>query len=153
MGDLSRSAIAFGVCVFFALLTPTLSYSFLGLFCVALLFGFYLAESVSRLRSSIDVDDVCIQVSGGLFGRRIIKWSALEKFELRHFAVGRTSKSSWMDLKLTGGGRSILIDDKLEGFNVVLSRAWRAAQAASVGVSDTTLANLTACGLTTGGEN
>ena len=152
MGDLIRGAIAFCVCVFFLLLMPVLSYAFLGFLCIAVLFAFYFFESLSRLRSSVAIDEFGITVTGGFFGRRSIKWSGLEQFELRHFALSRTRRLGWMDLKLKGSGCTILLDDNLDRFDGVLARAWMAVQTAGVGVSDVTLANLAALGLSRSGD-
>ena len=152
VGDLIRGAIAFCVCVFFLLLMPVLSYAFFGFFCIAVLFAFYFLESLSRLRSVVEIDDSGITVTGGFFGRRSIKWSGLEHFELRHFALGRTRRPGWMDLKLKGCGCTILLDDNLDRFDGVLARAWMAAQAAGLGVSEVTLANLVASGLGCSGD-
>ncbi len=131
---------------------PVLSYAFIGFFCISALFAFYFFESLSRLRSSVEIDESGITVTGGLFGRRKIKWSGLEHFELRHFALGRTRRPGWMDLKLKGCGCTILLDDNLDRFEGVLARAWMAAQAARLGISDVTLANLAASGLSRSGD-
>ncbi len=131
---------------------PDLSYAFLGLLCIAVLFAFYFFESLSRLLSSVEIDESGITVTGGFFGRRNIKWSGLEHFELRHFALGRTRRLGWMDLKLKGSGSTILLDDNLDRFDGVLARAWMAAQEAGIDVSEVTLANLVHSGLSVRGD-
>jgi hypothetical protein len=102
---------------------------------------------VSRLTSVVEVGDQGLRLSGGLFGARAIKWVDVQRFELRHFPLSRDRKEGWMDLKLQGGGMTITIDDRLDRFHEVLARAWEAARAADVGISDTTHANLSAVGI------
>lgn len=131
---------------------PVSSYAFLGFFCIAVLFAFYFLERLSRLRSTVEIDDFGITVTGGFSGRRNIKWSGLEQFELRHFALGRASRLGWMDLKLKGSGSTILLDDNLDRFDGVLARAWMAAQEAGIDVSEVTLANLVHSGLSVRGD-
>ena len=111
------------------------------------LFGLYLATTVSRLTNVVEVGAEGLRLSGGLFGARAIKWADMQRFELRHFPLSRDRKEGWMDLKLQGGGETITIDDRLDRFPEVLARAWEAARAADVGISDTTHANLTAVGI------
>lgn len=147
-GDLVRGVIAFGLALLLSLATPIGSFPFFGVLVLVGLFGLYLASTVSRLTSVVEADDQGLRLSGGLFGARAIKWAELERFELRHFPLSRDRKEGWMDLKLRGSGRqSIAIDDRLDRFGEVLARAWEAARAAEIGISDTTHANLVAAGI------
>jgi Bacterial PH domain len=146
-GELIRGVLAFGATMLLLLVTPVVSIAFVGLAGLAILFGLYLGGTVSRISSVVEVDDQGLRIRGGLFGSRAIEWPAIERFELRHFPLSRDRAKGWMDLKLKGGGRSISIDDKLERFDDVLARAWEAARAADVGVSDATHHNLVAAGL------
>jgi hypothetical protein len=154
-GDLVRATLAFGVALFFLfVLIPTARLTLFSLISVftalvlVVLFGLYLAGTVSHLISVIEIDDQGIRLHGGLFGARAIKWTELERFELRHFPLSRNRKEGWMDLKLRGsGGRTIALDDRLDRFGEVLARAWEAARAANVGISDATHANLVASGI------
>lgn len=52
-----------------------------------------------------------------------------------------------MELKLASATATITLDDRLDGFSNVLTRAWAAAQQAEVGISDATQANLIAAGI------
>jgi hypothetical protein len=114
---------------------------------LTILFALYLMASVSKLSSVVEVDDKGMRLSGGLLGRRAVKWAELQRFELRHFPLSRDRSRGWMDLKLSGGGRSIAIDDRLDRFNEILARAWAAARAAEIGISDATHHNLIAAGI------
>ncbi len=146
-GDLVRGTLATGVSFLFLLVSPIGSIAFWGMLGLTILFALYLMTAVSRITSVVEVDDEGIKLSGGLFGRRAIAWARLQKFELRCFPLSRDRTRGWMDLKLTGDGQTIAIDDRLDRFNEVLARAWAEARAADVGISDATHHNLTAAGI------
>lgn len=146
-GDFVRGIIALAVALALLLMTRVGSFGFFAVLALVALFGLYLATTVSRLTSAIEVDDQGVRLTGGLFGARTIKWAELRRFELRHFPLSRDRKEGWMDLKLQGRRYTITIDDRLDRFPEVLARAWEAARAAEVGISDTTHANLTALGV------
>lgn len=147
-GDLIRGAIATGATLFFLVLVPVFTVAFYVLSVLTVLFGLYLAGTVSRWRSVVEADDEGLRVSGGFFGQRTIKWAELNRFDLRHFPLSRDRTQGWMELKLSSAKASITIDDRLEGFGEVLARSWAAARRAEIGISDATQANLVAAGLT-----
>ena len=146
-GDFIRGAIAFACALFGLVFLPVGSIMFFVALLLAGVFGLYLAGSVSRLRTLVEVSDEGLRLSGGLLGAKSIKWAELERFDLRFFSLSRDRKEGWMDLKLKGGGQTISLDDRLDRFHDVLARAWDAARAAEVGISDTTHANLIAAGI------
>lgn len=146
-GDLLRGGIATCVTGLLLLVTPVASIAFWGVAGLTILFSVYLMSSVSRLTSVIEVDDEGLRMRGGVLGARTVKWAELRRFELRHFPLSRDRARGWMDLKLSGGGASVAIDDRLERFDELLARAWTAARAAEVGISDATHHNLIAAGL------
>jgi membrane protein YdbS with pleckstrin-like domain len=146
-GDLVRGVVAVALTLFFLVLVPVFTVAFYVLLALAVLFGFYLAGTVSRWRSVVETDEDGMRVSGGLLGRRSIKWEEVRRFELRHFPLSRDRTQGWMELKLTSPTTTIIIDDRLERFSDVLARAWTAARLADVGISDATQANLIAAGI------
>jgi hypothetical protein len=146
-GDLVRGLVAVALTLFFLVLVPVLTVAFYVLLVLAVLFGFYLAGTVSRWRSVVETDDDGVRISGGFFGPRTIKWAELAKFELRHFPLSRDRTQGWMELKLASPGAKLTIDDRLDRFHDVLARAWTAARQSELGVSDATQANLIAAGI------
>lgn len=146
-GDVIRGAVALGAALFLLLLVPVASSVFFVALALSVVFGLYLAGTLSRLRSTIEIDEQGVRLSGGLLGAKSIKWTELRRFELRYFSLRRDRKEGWMDLKLHGGRQTIAIDDRLDRFHDVLARAWEAARAAEVGVSEATHANLIAAGV------
>jgi hypothetical protein len=146
-GDLMRGVLATGIAFLFLLVTPIGSIMFWGALGLTILFALYLMTSVSRITNVVEVDDEGIKLSGGFFGSRAIRWAQLKKFELRYFPLNRERTRGWMDLKLTGEGQTIAIDDRLDRFGDVLARAWAGARAADIGISDATHHNLIAAGI------
>ena len=146
-GDIVRGAVACGVALFFLLLIPIASMVFFLILALCVVFGLYLASTLSRLSATIEVDAQGLRLSGGLLGAKSVKWSELRRFELRYFSLKRDRTDGWMDLKLQGSGQTIAIDDRLDRFHDLLARAWEAARAAEVGVSEATHANLIAAGI------
>lgn len=146
-GDLVRGIVAVALTLFFLLLVPAFTVAFYALLVLAVLFGLYLAGTVSRWRSVVEADDQGMRVAGGTFGTRTIAWAELKRFDLRHFPLSRDRTQGWMELKLSSDKASVTVDDRLERFDELLARAWVAARQAEVGVSDSTHANLVAAGL------
>lgn len=145
--DLVRGAAATAIAGLLLLAMPVASIAFWGVLGLTILFALYLMSSVSRLTSVIEVDDEGLRMSGGVLGARTVKWAELTRFELRHFPLSRDRTRGWMDLKLSSGGAAVAIDDRLERFDELLARAWKAARAAEIGISDATHHNLIAAGL------
>lgn len=147
-GDLVRGLAAVAITLFLLALVPALTVAFYVLLALAVLFGLYLAGTVSRWRSVVEIDDEGLRVSGGVTGRSIA-WAELRRFELRHFPLSRDRTQGWMELMLASPTAKVTLDDRLERFDEVLARAWAVARRAELGVSDATHANLVAAGLVT----
>ena len=146
-GDLVRGLVATVLTLFFLALVPVFTVAFYVLLVLAVLFGLYLAGTVSRWRSIVEADDQGLRFSGAIYGQRTIKWAELTRFELRHFPLSRDRTQGWMELKLASANATVSVDDRLERFDELLARAWGAARRAELGVSDATHANLLAAGL------
>ena len=154
LGDLARAFASLLVSILFLLSSDIGSFIFVVSAGAVILFSIYLVDCVSKMGTVVEADAVGIRVIGGVFGTRNIDWQDLDGFELRHFSVGRFRRSKWMDMKLKSKGRSILIDDRLEQFSLVLRQTWSEVQKRELAISDTTLANLAACeGLRASGVN
>jgi hypothetical protein len=116
------------------------------------LFASHLFGCAVRLSSTVSVDDQGIKVLRGWLPAREITWTAMNAFEIRIFSLGRYRKGSLADMKLRGPGGSLLIDDGLEGFPLLLARVWDEARKRGLGVSAATLANLAELGVAGAGE-
>lgn len=146
-GDVLRGAAASGIALILLLVIPVGGIAFWGVLVLFVLFVLYLASTLSRYSAVVEVDAEGLRLKGGLFGPRAIKWAELRRFELRHFPLSRDRRTGWMDLKLKDAHGSVAIDDRLDRFNDVLAKAWAAARAAELGISEATHANLIAAGI------
>jgi len=115
------------------------------LLAAALLFAVFLARTLLRQMSSIEVDETGI-VEHGPRGAAI-RWSDLRALDLKYFSTRRDRRNGWMQLRLKGAGRSIAIESSMNGFDQVADRAAEAAFARRLAVSDTTVTNLLAIGV------
>jgi len=146
LGDFFRSGIGFVLTLSFLLLVPFRSLAFFAFSPIVVIFGLYVAQTALRARSVMTLLPEGLAVEG-IFGRRIIRWAALDVFALRYYTLRRDKQAGWMDLKLGSAGYSITLDDRLGGFHSILERAWQAARERDIGISSSTYANLTAAGL------
>jgi hypothetical protein len=146
-GDFARGGVGFAVTLFLLLVLPVASIAFAVCLILALVFGFYLADTARKLASHVELDEGGVRVTRGVAGGKTIRWGELERFELRYYSLRRDRKEGWMDLTLKGGGRTIKLDDRLDRFDRILACAFEAARTREVGLSQATYANLIAAGL------
>ena len=96
------------------------------------LFGLFGVLTAMRARTRVRMDEDGIEA---VPGRGRLRWEHLRKVKLRYFAVrrerergrGRGPERGWMQLVLTGDGRKLRIDSRLDGFDDVLRRVAAAA--------------------------
>lgn len=114
--------------------------------CIAMgtLFVFYLAQTVVRHRTRIDMDDRMIRNRSDA---QSFAWSELSTVALRYFSVRRDRDAGWLELKLSSGGRSLSLDSRIEGFERIAAQAARAAAENGLSLDSATLSNLDALGI------
>ena len=83
--------------------------------------------------------------------RRRIAWNEITRFGLAYFSTRRDGARGWMELKVASPAATLRVDSRLERFDELVGRAWRAASSRGVELDPTTLANLEALGMR-GGE-
>ena len=76
-----------------------------------------------------------------------LTWEALERVNLRYFATRRDGSKGWMELKLRGHGRRLLLDSRINGFNDIAQRTARAAARRQLPLTPATAANFAALGI------
>jgi len=116
-----------------------------------LLFALFLARTALRhhTRYILGPDTLCADGPAGT----LVEWNRLDRFKLSYFSTKRDRTDGWMQLSIgSAGGRTVKVDSSLDGFHDVVERAARAAEAASLILSDTTRANLRAMGITVAGQ-
>jgi hypothetical protein len=76
-----------------------------------------------------------------------LTWEALDGVTLRYFATRRDGSRGWMELKLRGAGRRLLLDSRIEGFNDIAQRTAQAAAHRHLPLTPATAANFAALGI------
>jgi hypothetical protein len=76
-----------------------------------------------------------------------LTWEALEGVTLRYFATRRDGSRGWMELRLRGAGRRLLLDSRIDGFNDIAQRTARAAARRHLPLTPATAANFAALGI------
>lgn len=77
-----------------------------------------------------------------------LPWDGLTRLTLAYFSVRRDRRNGWMELKMRGGGRTLRVDSRLEGFAEVVRQAAAAAAAACLHLDAATVGNLATLGIT-----
>ena len=125
-GDYVRAGAGLVVGVGVLLSTP-LSPVIVGVFgSWTALFGYFAYRTIQRNLTRVAVTETEICDVG--FRTRVMAWGDLQWLKLRYFGTKRQARTQggFMQLKLRGGGRSLIYDSGMEGFDYV---AWRAAKA------------------------
>lgn len=146
IADIARGGLALALSLVAAVSMPGGIAVQLGLFGLCLLFASFVANSVLKLFSSVVIDDEGVYVLRGPLPPKRIAWATALSFEVRHFSLGQFRRKSLMDMKLRGGGNTVLLDDSLEDFQRAVQAVWQAVRLHQIGISETTRANLAAAG-------
>ena len=123
---------------------PSLTTWILGL----LSFGFAIhgLAVVRRQRIRVETDEDGLWFSPP--GRRIA-WNEITRFGLSYFSTRRDGARGWMELKLASPAATLRVDSRMERFEELVGRAWRAASRCGVEPDLTTRANLESLGMAT----
>ena len=111
---------------------------------VVMLFIGYGLSTWHRQRTTISISEDRI-LTHGLFSKNVV-WSELEVLKLSYYSTQRDKREGWMQLVLSGGGQRLKLDSTLQGFDQIVGRAIREAEARHLQLSDTTVENLRALG-------
>ena len=112
---------------------------------LAALFGAFGGLTALRQLRRIEVGEEGIAARGPFPVR--LTWEALEGVTLRYFATRRDGARGWMELKLRGAGRRLLLDSRIDGFNDIAQRTARAAARRQLPLTPATAANFAALGI------
>jgi hypothetical protein len=147
LADYGRGAVGAGISGTFWALSPVALYSMVLFGGLTALFLLFVLRTALRQRLCIVSDSDGI----GAVGRAPLLWRELEDIRLRYYAPRRTRNSKgspgWMTLKLRAGGRKLVLDSTLDGFDDIAARANQAALASGLDLGEVTLTNLAALGL------
>ena len=151
MADYGRAAIGAVLCGV-PLLTLDVN-RWLGFLLLAgfVLFALFGARTLLRQRTRYLLSDETLCVDGPI--GTVVEWSRLDRLKLSYFSTKRDRTGGWMQLALgSTGGRTVKLDSALDGFNDIVERAARAAEAKRLDLSDTTRVNLRSMGLSVAGQ-
>jgi hypothetical protein len=115
------------------------------------LFALFLARTALRhqTRYVLGPDTLCADGPAGT----LVEWSRIDRLKLSYFSTKRDRSGGWMQLSVgSAGGRLVKVDSSLDGFHDIVERAARAAEAAGIGLSEATRANLRAMGISVAGQ-
>ena len=115
------------------------------------LFAAYGLRTLLRHRTWLGVSEEGITVNGLL--RRHLPWDGLTRCTLGYYSTRRNRDRGWMQLTLKAGRRSLRIDSQIEGFERIVHRAARAADAHGIALDNTTRENLQALESFAGGAD
>ncbi len=113
--------------------------------CLAGLFALFGLRTALRHGTRVDLTETALHASGPFGGS--IAWRELDYMKLAYYSTRRDRRDGWMQLELRGGGSSICLDSRLEGFGSLVERAAQAAACRGVALSAATAANLEALGI------
>lgn len=113
--------------------------------CLAVLFAVFGLRTALRHLTTIDVSDSGVRASGPLSAA--IPWTALDRMKLAYYSTRRDRREGWMQLELHGGGATVRLDSRIEGFGEIVRRAALAAAARGLPLGAATLANLESLGI------
>ena len=116
-----------------------------------LLFAVFLVRTAVRQRTRylLGHDTLCADGPAGT----LVEWGRIDRLKLSYFSTKRDRSDGWMQLSVgSSGGRTVRLDSSLEGFHDIVERAARAAEAASLPLSEATRANLKAMGISVAGQ-
>ncbi len=145
IGDYLRAAAGLvpAGAVFAAAPVGTVAATVLGGF--AAIFAIFGLRTVLRHGTRLEMTDTELRADG--MWRRTILWSELDRMKLAYYSTRRDRKSGWMQLELGAGGARVHLDSRIVGFDRLVRRAAEVAAWRGLALSDATLANLEALGV------
>ncbi len=112
---------------------------------LAFVFALFTGRTALRQLTRFETGDQGIAARGP--ASTAIAWDELSDLRLRYYSTRRDREKGWMQLSLRGRRRRLRLESSLTGFEDVVERAARAAEANGLSLSDTTVSNLEALGI------
>lgn len=112
---------------------------------LTLAFAVFAVATALRHLTVVELSDVDISTSGP---RRVtLRWTDLDRLNLRFFSTRRDRERGWMQLRLGTGKRTVRLESSIDGFDRIVARALAAARANGVSLDRPTRLNLEALGI------
>jgi hypothetical protein len=144
-GDYARAAVGVAATLGPLLFLPTSPVILWILAGFGALFVVFAARTALRHLTVVRIDDMGI-ASIGPWGVSL-RWDDLKGMALSYYSTRRDRTRGWMQLSVRGSGRALRLDSTIEGFNEIVARAARSAEANRVALSPATAGNLAALGI------
>lgn len=112
---------------------------------LAALFALFGLRTGLRHATRIEATETQLSAAGPLSAT--IRWAELDRVRLAYYSTRRDRRDGWMQLELRGGGSTIRIDSRIDGFGELVERSALAAAERGVELSAATAANLEALGI------
>jgi len=109
------------------------------------LFGVFGLLTALRQLRRVELREDAIALLGPFPAR--VAWAALESVNLRYFATRRDGAKGWMELRLAGEGRRLMLDSRIDGFDRIARQAAVAAERRHLSLNPTTTTNFAALGI------
>lgn len=138
--DYARGATGFALCAgLLAVASPApVAGAFLA--AAAALFLVYLARTVCRQLTQIELDEAGIRARGPLGTE--IRWENLRSMQLGYYSTRADREEGWMQLRLRGAGRVVRVDSDLDGFADLVRAAAAEASRRDLALDAASLTNL-----------
>jgi hypothetical protein len=145
IGDYLRAGAGMALTGTPLVLTPLNLYVVGVLGALVALFGVFGALTALRHLRRVEVGEDGISLVGPFPAR--LAWAALESVNLRYFTTRRDGAKGWMELRLVGEGRRVMLDSRIEGFDRIARQAAVAAERQRLALNPTTTTNFAALGI------
>ena len=113
----------------------------------AALFAAFGARTAIRHLTIVRVGDTGIAAVGPMGVS--IDWNDLGRMALSYYSTRRDRTHGWMQLSLSGRGRTLRLDSTIAGFPAIVAKAVRQAELQRLELSPATVGNLAAMGIET----
>ncbi|HEV8679091.1 MAG TPA: hypothetical protein VGQ90_06925 [Stellaceae bacterium] len=112
----------------------------------AAVFGVFGLRTLLRHGTRMEMTDTELRAYG--VWPRTIAWAELDRMKLGYYSTRRDRKGGWMQLQLGAGATRVTLDSRIAGFDRLARRAAAVAAVRGVALSEATIANLAALGIT-----
>ena len=146
MGDYARAAAGLVPATALLVAAPTETAAFIILSGLAAIFGAFGVRTALRHGTRIEATEHGLRSEGPLPQR--IDWCQLDRMKLAYYSTRRDGKQGWMQLELGCRRARVRLDSRINGFGELVERSAAAAAARNLSLSQATVTNLQAMGVT-----
>lgn len=146
-GDYVRGIVGLCIVLLCTVLAPPGSWWQILLVGFLFLFLAFLSDVLIRHGTRIIVSSEGLVRRRPLWGEDAVPWAEIQGLDVRFYPTRKGAKIGWMTAKVKGPRGVITLDDGMEGFEDVMDKAMQALDRRGLGLSETTMANLSSLGL------